>query len=189
MKTCKYLLGIVLTLIVTATFACGQADQFASPLTVSVSDLEGVWEARYVFGNDMLTIKSDGTFRQVYENSRENYVFDSGWNQWTLEKLPNEIVRLHLQGGRYYPAGISLAEMDGKIPCIENDCTLEGLPHGFYDPFAEEIVYMINELLLVVKLDPMNNLILHHVWTSSDEGFALIGGDKEIFYRETDTAQ
>lgn len=177
---------IALALIVISAVLCSQADNFTTPASVKMSDLQGVWVAQYGAGtNDTLTLKPDGTFRQVFEKSREKYVYDSGWNQWNLEKLPKGIARLHLQGGRYYLAGISKGENDGKIPCIENDCTLEGLPDMFYDPFADEVVSMVNELLLVVQLDSTNSLILHHVWTSSDRGFVLIGGNMEIFYRQT----
>ena len=187
MNTGKYLaIGIALTLIVIATLVCVRTNQFTNPSSLKMSDLEGVWVAHYASGmNDILTLKADGTFRQVFENSREKYVYDSGWNQWTLEELPKGIVRLHLKGGRYYLAGISFGENDGKIPCIGNDCTLEGWPRGFHDPFADEIVYMVDELLLVVQIDSTNGLILHHMWTSSDRGFLVIGGDREIFFRET----
>ncbi len=188
MKTNQHVaIGLALTSILVAILGCSQTNQFTNPPSVKESDLEGIWEARYLFGGeDTLTLKSDGTFRQVYVDSEENYVFDSGWDKWILEKLPTGIVRLHLQRGRYYLAGIDFGENNGKLPCIENDCTLEGLPFVFYDPFAKEVVYMMDELLLVVQLDSTNNLILHHVHTSSDEGFVPIGqgGEIEIFYRK-----
>lgn len=192
MKNGKCLMAgmLVLTILVLAIFFCMRQTQFTSPSAVKFTDLEGVWIARYSFwknwGIDTLTIKSDGTFRQVYERSKEKYVFDSGWNQWTLEETPTGVVRLHLQGGRYYLGGISMGEYDGKLPCIQNDCALEGMPLLFYDPFTKENIHMVGELLLVVQLDSDNRLILHHVYTDSDEGFPLIGGNTEIFHRETD---
>ena len=176
----------VLSAMLGAVMACSNPIKFTSPLPMSMPELEGVWVAHYGSGQtDTLTLKSDGTFRQEFENPLNQYAFDSGWNEWILEELPIGIVRLHLKGGRYYLAGISFGESNGKIPCIENDCTLEGESRGFYDPFAEEVVYMRDELILVVQLDSSNRLILHHMWTSSDRGFLVFGGDSEIFHQVT----
>ena len=178
-------IGIALMLTVFGAIACGGANEFTNPHNLETSDLAGVWIATYASGEtDKLTINADGTFRQIFESARENYSFDSGWNQWTLEELPSGIFRLQLQGGRYFLTGVSFGETDGKIPCIGSDCTLEGVPYGYYDPFANEVVHMSGQLILIIKQDSNNRLILHHVWTSSDRGFLLFGGEKEIFYRK-----
>jgi len=153
------------------------------------SDFEGVWMTHYSRGTtDTITINADGTFRQVFENSRQDYVFDSGWNHWALEKLQNGELRLRLQGGRFYNEGITLAERKGRKdpshPCLDTDCTWGLESRSFYDPFADELVEMADKLVLVVVLDSRGNLILHHVWSTSDRGFLLFNKDSEIFNRE-----
>ena len=98
------------------------------------------------------------------------------------------MVRIHLYGARYYLAGIELAETNGrrelKNPCLtRTDCSWGLEPREFYDPFIDELVQMVDELILDVRVDGSGNLVLHHMWTSSDRGFALIGGNEEIFFR------
>jgi hypothetical protein len=181
---------LVLFLSLSYLTSCAPPAQPTNPPpSLKISDLEGVWATHYSLGTtDTIIINSDGTFQQVFEDSHEEYLFDSGWSQWTLEKLPNGTVRLHLHGGRYYLDGISLAETNGRKnpdhPCLEEDCTWGLKPRSFYDPFTDEPVQMVNELILVILVDARGNLILHHIWTSSDRGFLLIDKDREIFYRE-----
>jgi hypothetical protein len=159
------------------------------PTDLKASDLEGVWVTHYARGTtDTITINDDRTFRQVFEDSRDGYVFDSGWNQWTLEKLESGETRLHLQGGRFYSEDITLAERNGRkdpnSPCLESDCTWGFEPDPFYDPFADELVDMVDKLILVVLLDSRDNLILHHMWSSVDSGFLLFNKDSEYFIRD-----
>ena len=148
-------------------------------------DLEGEWVTHYSGGTtDTLTINSNGTFRQVFENSRQDYVFNSGWNMWTLERLENGVFRLHLQGARFYNEGNSLAERNGRknpgSPCLDTDCEWGFQPDPFYDPFTDELIEMVDKRVLVVLLDSRENLILHHVWSSSDRGFLLFNKDHEF---------
>jgi hypothetical protein len=186
MRTVKYL--ITIAAIIAALSAC--ANDFRNPPAhIQMPDLVGIWKAEYAPGvSDTLTLKSDGTFRQVFEDSRKKYVFDSGWQKWSLEQTPEGIIRLHVQGGQYYLEGISIGESKGRKnpenPCLGDDCTWGLGPRLFYDPFADEIVQMVDELMLIVLIDSSQNIILHHVWISSDRGFTLIGGDKEIFFKE-----
>lgn len=179
----------ILIILVLTVNSCSIRFTNPSP-NLESSDLEGMWTAHYSLGTtDTITLKPDGTFRQIFRDADEEYVFDSGRNHWTLEKLPNGIIRLHLYGGRYYLDGISLAEANGRKnpddPCLDTDCAWGLQPRSFYDPFGNELLQMVDELILVAQVDAAGNLILHHVWTSSDRGFLLIDKDREIFYRET----
>jgi len=83
-----------------------------------------------------------------------------------------------------------LAENDGRknpnSPCLESDCDWGLQPQLFYDPFADELTQMVDELILVVQVDAKGDFILHHLWTSSDRGFLLIGEDREFFQKEKD---
>jgi hypothetical protein len=98
-----------------------------------VSHLVGTWTAEYdkdyfgrrcwytVTGVETLTLKADGTFRQVYDDGT-GYVYTSPWNEWRLEDRGAGAV-LHLQGGRFYPLGIELAEAlaDGSFSYHSDD--------------------------------------------------------------------
>ncbi len=192
MTTKKWYISIILFTLIIASLLVAKAcstNLDNPPPSLRISDLEGVWRTHYSPGTtDIIIIRSDETFKQVFEDSDEEYIFDSGWNHLTLEKSQNGTIRLHLQGGRYYLEGISVAETNGRKnpdqPCLGTDCTWGLKPRSFYDPFADELVQMVNELILVVKGDSKGNLTLHHIWTSSDRGFLLIDKDREIFYRE-----
>ena len=84
------------------------------------SDLVGTWRADYdedyfgrrcwytVTGLETLTLRADGTYRQVYDDGR-GYVYTSPWNNWHLDEYRGSSI-LHLEGGRFYPLGIEDAE-------------------------------------------------------------------------------
>jgi hypothetical protein len=181
----------IMTLIIGITVtACSKNSTPTSAnnqiANIQMSDLEGEWQANYASGvTDKLVFRSNGTFRQVFEDVQKGYVFDSSWNDWTIEQSSKGFARLRLQGGRYYLEGITLAETNGRKnpinPCLDGDCSWGFEPRIFYDPFSDEVVHMVDELLLLPFSDSKGKIILHHIWTSSDRGFALIGGEKEIF--------
>lgn len=189
MSVRKYLaIGTTFILMLATTLVCVRTNRFTNPSSVKMSDLKGVWVANYATGTtDSLTLYEDGCFRQVYVNSNQSYIFDSRWNQWDFQQMSSGEVRVHLYGGRYYLAGISIAENNGrkdlKDPCLGTDCTWGLEPFLFYDPFSEELVEMVDELLLIVQVNVNGELILHHLWTTSDRGF-VIGDTSEIFTRK-----
>lgn len=146
--------GFVLLLLVVIPLGCCQVILTLStaeisksqnpPATLQELDMVGTWKADYGSrrGVDKLILRADGTFKQIYENRRENYTFETPWNKWWLERFPDGRVRVHLKGARYYLGGIPVAE-------IYED---EGWGH---DPFHPErfdpvwsgksIVYMVRE--------------------------------------------
>jgi hypothetical protein len=140
--------------------------------TLGESELVGIWEARYMeWGFDELILKPDGTFKQVYrELTRENYTYETPWNEWWVERFSDGRVRVHLEGARYYLAGIKVAEGVQSIPY-------------FYDPVGEKQLHMIDELVLNVRSTSSGEIILLHMWTDFDRGFAIIGGRAEEFHR------
>ena len=172
---------------------CLEAPYSPPPPTFQDSDLVGTWETRYAgwpAGDlDRLTLREDGTFWQVYENYQlKGYVYESQWAEWRVERFPDGRVRVHLEGGRYYASGITIAELDGlgfPCPTSQPGCTGEPRlpPHPFYDPFAREYLYMESELVLNVRVDSAGELLLHHMWYHSDGGFAVSGCQADHFRR------
>lgn len=163
------------------------------PVTFRDSDLVGTWETHYMeWGIDRLILKGDGTFRQLYQDHTvENYVYETPWNEWWVERFPDGRARIHLQGARYYLAGIRVAEMDGMShlgTTNQPDYWSESGPPSFdfYDPVAEEYLHMVGALVLNVRSDSSGKFILLHMWTDFDRGFAIIGGGSEEF-RRTET--
>jgi len=151
------------------------------PAGLRCSDLVGTWEARYGRqGVDRLTLSDDGTFRQTYQDwIVEGYSYETPANEWWLERSDDGRVRLHLQGARYYLAGISMAEQDGMRP----PGPWGTVPFSFYDPVAEDFLHMVGELVLNIRNDSADELVLLHMWTDSEGGFAIIGGNREEFRR------
>lgn len=163
---------------------CFEAPYSPPPPTFSDTDLVGTWETRYSGYPrpvDSLLLRADGTFKQVYkDNQIKDYVYETPWNKWSLERFPDGRVRVHLQGARYYAAGILDAERDGMEPA---DPETPRLPWPFYDPFADEHLEMVNKLVLNVRADASGELLLHHMWMHSDRWFALAGCEEEQFRR------
>lgn len=157
-------LAIVLSVAVLTVSVTGcigwEAPYSNPPATFQESDLVGTWEARYGKGVDRLIIRADGTFKQIY---RDRTYYETPWNKWWVERLPHGGARVHLEGARYY-LNFAADEL-------------------FYDPFAKESVEMVGELILNVRGLSSGELILHHMWTHGDGGFALIGGETEMFRR------
>lgn len=172
----KRLSVLLVFLVMLTLMACG-VSYSNPPEAFHDLDLVGTWEAHYEKGDiDQLIIRADGLFKQTYQDGTvEDYVYETPWNKWWLERFDDGRVLLHLEGARYYLAGIRVAEEDGMLLGSEN------YPRFFYDPFADESILMVRELILNVQTDSSGELILHHMRTGSVRGFALIGGEKEVF--------
>lgn len=182
------LVGMVLSVFVIVTACPSCCAVFAPhleqpysnpPATFQDADLVGVWEAHYMeWGQDKLILKADGTFKQIYQDcTLEGYIYETPWNDWSVEYFPDGRVRLHMEGARYYLAGIKIAELSGRSsPNSES-------PFFFYDPVTEESLTMIGELVLNVRRDSSGEIVLLHMWTDFDRGVAVIGGEAEEFRR------
>ena len=144
------------------------------PPSLGESDLVGTWEAHYGRSVDRLMLRADRTFKQMYTSGyAEGYLYETGWNSWGVQRLRDGRVRVHLQGARFYPDGIAIAEEGGW-------------GHGtgsFYDPMSVHPVDMDGKLVLNVRVDPDGELILYHMWSTGDQGFAMTGCERDIFRR------
>ncbi|NIN63946.1 MAG: hypothetical protein GTO63_04360 [Anaerolineae bacterium] len=162
---------------------CLEAPYSNPPSSFRDSDLLGTWEAHYGQSIDRVILKADGTFKQVYEdNYVEGYVYETPWNAWSVERFPDGRARVHLEGARYYTAGIATAELDGMHFGGPELWGRSGPPpYPFYDPFADETVDMVGELILNVRTNPSAELLLHHMFIETDRGFAIIGCQWNIF--------
>jgi hypothetical protein len=153
---------------------CLQAPYSPPPATVGEIDLVGTWEAHYGRSVDRLMLSPDGTFKQVYTSGYvEGYVYETGWNSWGVQRLGDGRVRVRLEGARFYPDGIAVAEEGGW-------------GHGtqsFYDPITVRPVDMDGRLVLNVRVDPGGELILYHMWSTGDQGFAMTGCEMDFFRR------
>ena len=73
------ILGLVLLGLTLQGCTLQRGGPFSNPpATFEESDLVGVWEAEYA-GLDRLTIREDGTFKQVYREG--DYVYETPWNE------------------------------------------------------------------------------------------------------------
>ena len=186
MKQSRWL-TVVMSVLVLLTAAGCEAPYSNPSVAFQESDLVGTWETRYwERGVDRLIFRADGTFKQVYrDRTVKDYVYETPWNKWWVERFPDGRVQVHLQGARYYNDGIRVAELNGRgYPCPAEfpDCSWKDRM-SFYDPIAKEGLYMVGKLVLNVRNDSSGKILLHHMWTSSDRGFAIIGGEAEVFRR------
>lgn len=167
--------GLVIVQLRAAMGNCLEAPYQEPPGTFQDEDLVGMWQAHYGRSVDRLVIKGDGTFQQVYvDHYTAGYVFESGWNEWWLQGMGDGRTLVHLQGARYYPDGISIAE-EGHFH--------DPFPPRFYDPVTDEAVDVTGKLVLNVRTDSSGELFLYHLWSYPSQGFAMFGCDRQLFHR------
>jgi hypothetical protein len=165
---------------------------------ISLEELEGVWENEYSEKRqDTIVITSEGKFIQKYQEQEEGndvFTFETQPSNFWIEFLNDGRAYLHLTGARYYFDGISGYErhFNFQVPCNnENnpECKQGKQPIAFhaYDWIGQEWVEMNDELILNIRLDSKGNIILVHMWSYSDRGFPIIGGEAEIFRRVSDS--
>lgn len=198
MKNKMTILLFLLTISIL-TPSCGSIlmnrEPFSSPsIDIQASDIAGTWVTNYSFwssiglgfddsNKDTLIIRGDGKFKQIYVFG--DYKFETPWNEWELIKNPDGRVRLYLYGARNYRIGIELAERDGfhhVCPDEYPDCDWESWEYGYYDPYADEFVEMVDKLVLNLRSDS-EELVLLHLWITGTEGFPLFGGEGMVFHR------
>ncbi|HUW10343.1 MAG TPA: hypothetical protein VM537_11495 [Anaerolineae bacterium] len=172
-----WLIAVVLVIIQlrAATGNCLEAPYQEPPGTFQDEDLVGMWQAHYGRSVDRLVIKGDGTFEQVYiDHYTAGYVFESGWNEWWVERVADGRTLVHLQGARYYPDGIRIAEEERLH---------DPFPARFYDPVTDEAVHVAGKLVLNVRTDSSGELFLYHLWSYADQGFAMFGCERDLFHQ------
>lgn len=152
------------------------------------SNLVGDWIINYSGSRiEEIQIQKDGEYKQVYID--DGTTVESQYNDWWVELLEDGRIYLHLEGAKYYFYGISAANLS-EVPCPPNDIECEEIaskvPNKSYDWISNEWVDVSGQLILNVRMDSNNELILLHLWKSSDRGFPIIGGEAEI-YRKTDS--
>lgn len=195
--TLKSMCLVVVLLLTQLTAGCNvqavlERPYANPPSTFQDVDLVGTWETRYFnAGIDTLIIRPDKTFKQIYRDQTiSGYVYETPWNEWWTERLNDGRIRLHLRGARYYLGGVQFAEQNGLSPIPKDQPNYWGAneppPFPFYDPIAKDFVNMVGELVLNVRSDTAHNLILMHMWESSDWGFPIFGGEEEE-YRQVNT--
>ncbi len=175
-----WILGVVLVLIQlrSAMGNCLEAPYQHPPTTLRESDLVGIWEAHYGRSVDRLVLRGDGTFEQVYvDHHTAGYVFESGWNEWWVERLADGRILVHLQGARYYPDGLRVAEEEGV------DDPFDPFPGRFYDPVTDEAVHVTGKLVVNVRTDSSGELFFYHMWSYPGQGFAIFGCERDLFHQ------
>jgi hypothetical protein len=71
------------------------------PSTFKESDLIGTWVASYsLHDKDILIIKDEGVYKQVYDSPDVGIHYESNWQEWWSEQRESGYIRLHLKGMR-----------------------------------------------------------------------------------------
>jgi hypothetical protein len=178
MGTALLAASVVLALLVmlkpaqSARF-CVQAPYLSPPANFEDQDLVGTWRAHYDGRIDTLILKPDGTFKQIYEDRHdEDYVRETLWNEWRVERLPDGRARVYLEGARFYEQGPIIAEAGG--------CYWDWT---FYDQVAQEFVTIPDMLVLNLRVDSSGEPLLLHLSCTWGETYALLGCERSIFRR------
>jgi hypothetical protein len=186
LKILAFLSFLVVLIFFSINLAKGITFVFQAPFadpsqSFAKTDLVGVWETHYAEGFEKLEIKTDNTFRQIYfSNNAENNLFTEG--TWRIEEFSDGRKRIHLVGAHYFLAGWGFSLNNGLIPCGDKcDTSITQPPFFYYDPIAGEQITQVGELILNIRMRPDGKLIMMHMWQSSDQGFALFGGNQEVF--------
>lgn len=71
------------------------------PETFKESDLIGTWTTNYSSRDkDVLLIRKNGTYKQIYESPAAGLYYESEWQEWEIEYRDSGYIRLHLKGMR-----------------------------------------------------------------------------------------
>ena len=183
----RWLKVLLSALVMLIASAC-EAQYSNPPSNFQDSDLVGTWEAQYMdWGVDRLILRVDGTYEQIYHDlSVEGYVYETPWNEWWIERFPDGRAYIHLQGARYYMEGIRIAELEGMgSPCPDElpECYSGNNPWSFYDPIADDTIYMVRDLVFNVQHDSSGRLVLLHMLLSKDQGLVSLAGKAIGFSR------
>jgi hypothetical protein len=111
------------------------------PLTFKETDLIGTWVASYrINDQDILTLKEDGTYKQIYDDPKSGRHYESDGQEWWVEYRESGYIRLHLKGMRRCDDITSICEresggVDPQLPAI--------------DYCENEVIEMPNKIVLI----------------------------------------
>lgn len=161
--------------------------QFTAPLeTLEASNLVGTWQANYenyelydaawmittlvrITGVEIFILKADGTYQQIYDNGK-GYVYTSPWNKWSLERLPNGRLQVHLEGARYYLNGIEWAEDPGAVVVTWDPATGEMVKLGK----GKELILNVNVVVSTSSSGVTREVILEHLPTGDPDSPEIV---------------
>lgn len=159
----------MLLLVTCGPCRCG-SDRRRIPLAdFQTSDLVGIWEAHYTYvtGIEMLVFKEDGTYQQIYEGLND-YLYVSSWNEWQVERRVDGRIWVYLEGGRWFPEGPEIADLEGMDPFRPETV------HHFYDHATNSSVAMQGRLILdVIPRSNSKGFVLMHFAYDVDSGTDL----------------
>lgn len=122
----------------TKMYACP-----ALPPTFKETDLVGTWVASYSLNDrDILTLREDGTYQQIYENPDAGQRYESNWQEWWVERRESGYIRLHLKGMRRCDGPTSICEREGG--------GIDSQLLWAIDYCEDEVVKMPDEVVLIV---------------------------------------
>jgi len=70
------------------------------PENFKEADLIGTWVAEYTFDTDTLILREDGKYKQIYDNPKTGFHYESDWQTWWIEYREVGYLWLHLDGMR-----------------------------------------------------------------------------------------
>ncbi len=72
------------------------------PENFKEADLIGTWVAEYggLYATDMLVLREDGTYKQIYDDPEAGFHYESDWHTWWVELREVGYLWLHLDGMR-----------------------------------------------------------------------------------------
>jgi hypothetical protein len=72
---------IIFIILVITTLCCAAESYTNPPRKLQLTDLVGVWEVHYSKTRiDQLTIRTDGLYKQVYQNTETGYLYETDWD-------------------------------------------------------------------------------------------------------------
>ncbi len=148
------------SVVATKTSVCP-----ALPPAFKETDLIGTWIASYSLNDqDILTLKGDGTYKQIYDDPDAGQHYESDWQEWWVEHRISGYIRLHLKGMRR--AGEIKSIFDRKGGGIDPELFTA------IDYCENEVVEMPDEIVLIVtgsKDDVPRGIILRQTRLAGSE--------------------
>lgn len=171
------LIMVILYCFIVVSRCYGGYEYVPPPSTFDETDLIGTWQATYGTPNttDTITLKANRTYQQVFQSPASDYSYESSWNKWHVERGPSGRLTLHLEGMRYYGAGIEIGEAGGRHS--------DGHPVLFFDiNDMEKNLRMTDKVILRIEGNEHfpKGIILWHMHIDLDASpayFVFVNGE------------